>query len=46
MKRWDQQNMGRCLRINVIESDNVFVAQNDVSGDLTFNNFAEDAVGI
>jgi len=34
------------LRIYVIKSNNVFIAQNDVCRDFTFNNFTEDAVGI
>jgi hypothetical protein len=46
VKRWDYQNMGWCLRIQIIESDNVFVSQHDVRWDFTFNNLAENAVGI
>jgi len=34
------------LWIQIVESNNVFVAQHDVRGDVTFNDFAEDAVGI
>jgi hypothetical protein len=34
------------LRIKVVECDNIFITQNDISGNLTFNNFAKDAVGI
>jgi hypothetical protein len=46
VQSWDHQNMGWCLRIQVVESDNVFVAHDDVSWDCTFNNFAENTVGI
>jgi hypothetical protein len=46
VKSWDQQNMSWRLRIQIIKCDNVFIAHNDVRGDFTFNNFAENAVGI
>ena len=46
MQSWDQQNMGWCLRIQVIECDHVLVSHDDVSGDFTFNNLTEDAVRI
>jgi hypothetical protein len=38
--------MGWCLRIQIVESDNVLVAHDDVSWDFTFNNLAENTVGI
>ena len=46
VQRGDYQNMGWCLRIQVVESNNIFVAHHDVSWDFTFNNLTEDAVGI
>jgi hypothetical protein len=46
MQSWDYQNMGWSLRIQIIKRHNVFISQHDVRGDFTFNNFAEDAVGI
>jgi hypothetical protein len=46
VQSWDQQNMRWCLRIQIVESHNVFVAHDDVSRDFAFNNLAEDAVGI
>jgi hypothetical protein len=46
VKRWDYQNMRWCLRIQIVESHNVFVAHDDVRRDFAFNNLAEDAVGI
>ena len=46
VQRWDYQNMGWCLRIQVVESDNVFVAHDDVSGYFTLNNLAENTAGI
>jgi hypothetical protein len=46
MQSWDYQNMGWSLRIQIIKRHNVFISHDDVGGDFTFNNFAEDAVGI
>jgi len=43
---WYQQNMCWRLWIQIIKRDNVFIAQHDIRGDVTFNDFAEDAVGI
>ncbi len=38
--------MGWGLRIKVVECDDIFITQNDLSRNLTFNNLAKDAVGI
>jgi hypothetical protein len=34
------------LRVEVIKCNDVFIAINDLGGNLTFNNLAEDALGI
>jgi hypothetical protein len=41
-----EQNMSWCLWIQIIECNNIMVSINNIGRDLTFNNFAEDAVGI
>ena len=38
--------MGGGLRIKVVEGNNIFIAQNDFSRNLTFYDLAKDAVGI
>jgi hypothetical protein len=39
-----QQNMCRCLRVEIIESDNIFIAKNNVSWDLAFNDSTKNTV--
>ena len=46
MQSWDYQNMGWCLRIQVVESDNVVIAENNIGRDFTFDDLAKNAVGI
>jgi hypothetical protein len=39
-----QQNMCRCLRVEIIESDNIFITKNNLCWDLAFNDFTKNTV--
>ena len=46
MQRRNNQNMCGCLRIKIVKGKDIFIAINNLSRNLSFNNFAEYAIWI